>query len=119
MKTISLPNIITDFIKATNNFDRSALMATFSEDALLNDQKRNFWGIAAIQKFIDREIIGDKVTMEVVKAIEHYGDYIVSAKMDETYDKTGLSDPLILDFYFSLRGEKITQLIILHNKAVE
>jgi hypothetical protein len=39
--------------------------------------------------------------------------------MDETYDKTGLSDPLILDFYFSLRGEKITQLIILHNRPVE
>jgi hypothetical protein len=38
-------------------------MATFSEDALLNDQKRNLWGFAAIQNLIDQEIIGDKVTM--------------------------------------------------------
>ena len=30
----------------------------------------------------------------------------------------GLPDPLILSFYFSLREARITQLIILHNKAL-
>jgi len=37
--------------------------------------------------------------------------------MDGTYDKTGLPDPLILSFYFSLRGDQITQLIILRNQT--
>jgi hypothetical protein len=37
--------------------------------------------------------------------------------MDGTYDKTGLPDPLILSFYFSLRGDQITQLIIIDNKT--
>jgi len=41
----------------------------------------------------------------------------VHAVMDGTYDKTGLPDPLILSFYFSLRDDRITQLIILHNKT--
>jgi hypothetical protein len=30
--------------------------------------------------------------------------------------KTGLPDPLLLTFYFTLRGDKITKLIILLNK---
>ena len=33
------------------------------------------------------------------------------------HNKTGLPDPLILSFYFSLRGDRITQLIIIHNKT--
>jgi hypothetical protein len=54
--------------------------------------------------------------MEVVSAVDHYGDLIVTAKLDGNYDKSGLPDPLILTFYFTLRGNKITKLIILLNK---
>lgn len=42
----------------------------------------------------------------------------VHARLDGTYDKTGLPDPLILSFYFRMRGGKITQLIVIHNKSV-
>ena len=54
--------------------------------------------------------------MEVVRAVDHYGDLIVTAKLDGDYDKTGLPDPLLLTFYFTLGEDKITKLIILHNK---
>jgi hypothetical protein len=46
----------------------------------------------------------------------HHGDFIVSAAVDGDYDKTGLPDPLILTFYFSLAGDKISRLIIAGNK---
>jgi hypothetical protein len=36
--------------------------------------------------------------------------------VDGDYDKTGLPDPLVLTFYFSLDGGKISRLIISGNK---
>jgi hypothetical protein len=57
--------------------------------------------------------------MEVMRAIDHYGDVILNAKLDGTYDKTGLPDPLILTFYFTVREGKITMLIIMRNKPAE
>ena len=85
----------------------------------MNDIQREFWGGVAIGKWAEREIFGAHVTMEVMRAIDHYGDIIVNAKLDGTYDKTGLPDPLILTFYFTIREDKITMLIIMRNKLAE
>ena len=111
-----LPSAVAAYIQATNDHDSVAFLASFTEDALVNDVQREFWGKAAIGKWAEREIFEAKVTMEVVSAVDHYGDLIVTAKLDGNYDKTGLPDPLILTFYFTLRGDKITMLIILLNK---
>ncbi len=42
----------------------------------------------------------------------------VTANIDGNFDKTGLPDPLVLTFYFSISGDRIVQLIIVHNKPV-
>ena len=113
----NLPRAIADHIVACNAHDIEAWMATFAQDALVNDFQREFDGAAAIRAFGEKEIFGAEVTMAPVRATERYGDVSVDARMDGTYDKTGLPDPLILSFYFTVRGERITQLIIIHNKA--
>ncbi len=115
--TTDLPRVIADHVAACNAHDIDAWMATFAPDALLNDIQREFIGAAAIRGFADKEIFGDNVTMDVVRAWDRHGDVTVHAKFDGTYDKTGLPDPLILSLYFSLRDGLITQLIILHNKT--
>lgn len=112
-----LPKIVTDHIDACNAHDIDAWMATFAPDAMLNDIQREFIGPDAIRGFGKKEIFGDNVTMAVHRAWDRHGDIIVHAKLDGTYDKTGLPEPLILSFYFSLRGDLITQLIIVHNKT--
>ncbi len=115
--THNLPKVVADHIAACNAHDAEAWMATFAPDAMVNDIQREFIGTAAIRSFADKEMFGAKVTMAVQRAWDRHGDVIVHAKLDGTYDKTGLPDPLILSFYFSLRGDRITQLIILHNKT--
>jgi ketosteroid isomerase-like protein len=115
--TNKLPKAVADHIAACNAHNAEAWMATFAPDAMVNDIQREFIGTEAIRAFADKEIFGDKVTMAVHRAWDRHGDVTVHAKMDGTYDKTGLPDPLILSFYFSLRGDKITQLIIVHNKT--
>jgi hypothetical protein len=117
--THRLPPIVAAYVKASNDADSNAFLGVFADGALVNDIQREFRGEAAIGKWAEREIFGAHVTMEVMRAIDHYGDVILNAKLDGTYDKTGLPDPLILTFYFTVREGKITMLIIMRNKPAE
>lgn len=109
---------VAAYVAATNAFDGKALMATFADDAIVNDIQREFVGKAAIKAWSEKEILGLKVTLEAAKARVHYGDEIVTFKVDGQFEKTGLPDPLLLTYYFSLRHDKICRLIILRNKTV-
>ena len=112
-----MPAPVREFFDAMNRHDTAGMVALFPADGLINDVQRDFWGPAAITRFLDREVSGDKVVAtRVVESKEHHGDFIVSVEVDGEYDKTGLPDPLILTFYFSLPGDQISRLIILANK---
>jgi hypothetical protein len=43
-------------------------------------------------------MVGDHATMEVREVLDHYGDTIVRARYDGTYDKTNLPDELVKRF---------------------
>jgi|ERR1700680_3082390 hypothetical protein len=112
----TLPAPVQGYIAASNAFDGDALIGWFADDAFVNDARREFWGKQAIRAWLDREIIGDKVTMDVTATSEHCGEVIVRAVMDGEYDKTGLPDPLVLTYYFTVRGDRIARLIIILNE---
>jgi ketosteroid isomerase-like protein len=112
----TLPAPVASYVLAANRFDLEALLDTFAEDAVVNDQLREYWGKNAIKGWAARDIIGDHVTMYVVTAVDHYGHAIVAANVDGDYDKRGLPDPLVVTFYFSLHQDKIIQLVILRNE---
>jgi hypothetical protein len=115
--TDEMPRPVRDYFAALNAFDSAGMVAVFPADGLVNDVQREFWGAEAIKRWTDREIVGDKVVATTfVDAKDHYGDYIVSAEIEGEYDKTGLPDPLVLTFYFSLTGVQVSRLIILANK---
>jgi len=116
--TSALPRVVADHVTAYNDQDPDALMATFASDALLNDIRREFFGPAAIRAWADKEIFGANVTLEVQKAYEQHGDVILHCRVSGDFDKTNLPDPLILTYYFSVRNDRITQLIIVHNAFV-
>jgi len=116
--THALPRAVIAHLAAYSAHDPEAMIATLAPDALVNDNRREFLGHAAIRAWADKEIFGDNVTAKVERALDQYGDIIVHARVDGDYDKTGLPDPLVLTFYFSLRNEVITQLIITLNTAV-
>jgi hypothetical protein len=108
---------VAAYVQATNSFDLDALMAGFADDALVNDQLRDYWGKSAIREWAARDIVGERLTMSVVKIREHHGHCILTADVDGNYDKRGLPDPLVLTFYFSAHGDRIVQLIILRNQS--
>ena len=87
-----LPGVVAEHIAAVNAFDTDRIVATFAPDAYVNDNRREIAGIDAIRKFVDKEFVGDRVTMEVREVVDHYGDVIVRARYDGDYDKTNLPD---------------------------
>ena len=111
-----LPAIVAEHIAAVNAFDTDRIVATFAPDAYVNDDRREIWGTDAIRAFVGKEFVGDHVTMEVREVIDHYGDIIVRARYDGTYDKTNLSGELVMTSYFGIRDGKIVSLAVIFNQ---
>jgi hypothetical protein len=112
-----LDKVIAEHIAAVNASDTDAIVATFAEDAFVNDARREFRGIDAIRAWVEREMVGDKVTIDVREVLDNHGDTIVRGAYDGAYDKTNLPPgELIMSNYFGLRDGKITSLIVIRNQ---
>jgi hypothetical protein len=114
-----LTGVIADHIRAVNAFDTDAIVGTFAEDAYVNDNRREITGSSAIRRWAAKEMVGDKVTLDVREVVDHYGDTIVRAAYDGEYDKTSLPDELIMSNYFSVRDGKIVSLAVIRNQPSE
>jgi limonene-1,2-epoxide hydrolase len=107
--------VVAEYVAAFNAFDEDAVVATFADDALVNDVRREFWGKDAIRGWVREEIVGDRVTVEPIDVFEHHGQTIVRGRYDGEYDKTNLPDELILTSYFAVEDGRIVTLIVIHN----
>jgi hypothetical protein len=113
--TTTPTGILAEHITAVNAFDEDAIVATFADDAFVNDAHREFWGSEAIRRWVAKEMVGDKVTIQVTEVIEHHGQTIVRGRYDGEFDKTSLPHELILTNYFTVRDDKIVSLIVIRN----
>jgi hypothetical protein len=116
MHATELTGVVAAHITAVNAQDTEAIMATFADDAYVNDARREFAGQDAIRRWVDREMVGDKVTIEVREVLDHYGDTIVRGAYAGTFDRTNLPDDLVLSNYFSVRDGKIVSLVVIFNQ---
>jgi hypothetical protein len=81
---VALPPPVATHVDATNSFDPERSVAAFAEDAHVNDQLRDYWGKPSIREWAKRDIIGERLTMNVTKVIKHYGNFIVTAMSTAT-----------------------------------
>jgi ketosteroid isomerase-like protein len=116
MHTAELSGVVAEHVDAVNAFDIDAIVATFAPDAYVNDARREISGTDAIRAWVTKEMVGDNVTMDVREVVHHYGDVIVRARYDGTYDKTNLPDELVMSNYFSIRDGKIVSLAVIFNQ---
>jgi ketosteroid isomerase-like protein len=115
ISTVKVDGVVAEYLAAVNAFDEDAVVATFADDALVNDNRREFWGEDAIRGWVRAEIVGDHVTVEPTEVIEHHGQTILRGRYDGAYDKTNLPDELILTHYFTVQDGRIATLIIIFN----
>ena len=107
MNKETMPQPIATFIRTVNERDPGAFLSCFSNDAVVSDIGREFRGAAAIKEWAKSEIFDVNVTLDVVNVASRDGQIVVTVKVDGTFDKTGLPDPLLLNHHFKLDGGKI------------
>ena len=112
----SLSPVVAGYLAAVNAFDVDAIVAAFAPDAYVNDARREIRGVDAIRRWVEKEMVGDHVTMEPLEVVDHYGDIIVRSRYDGTYDKTNLPGELVMSDYFSVRDGKIVSLAVIRNQ---
>jgi hypothetical protein len=112
---LALDPAIVAHLAAINGFDVDAIMDTFTDDALVNDAAREFWGHDRIRAWVSKEMVGDRVTIEAVEVVDNDGLYAVRCKFDGDYDKTNLPEPLIMTNYFRVRDGKVVTLFVIKN----
>jgi len=116
MNTTELTGVVAAHVAAVNALDTDAIMATFADDAYVNDARREFVGAAAVRTWIEREMVGDHVTIEVREVLEHHGDTIMRGAYQGTFDRTHLPAEIVLTNYFGVRDGKIVSLVVIFNQ---
>ncbi|AYE97325.1 hypothetical protein C0J29_23640 [Mycobacterium paragordonae] len=104
------------FVDAVNAFDVDAVVRTFAPDALVNDNQREFADPESIRDWVATEIVGDRVTMEVLDTDERSGLMVLRTRVGGDFDKTGLPEELVLTNYLVVRDDLIGGLFIVLNR---
>ena len=73
---------------------------------------RELRGLDAITDWARTDIFGAHVHFDVLDVTERQGRTIVTVKIDGTFDRTGLPDPLVMNHEFKVAEGKITELRI-------
>ena len=108
-----LPHPVARFVVGINTADTALVLSQFVEDAIVNDQLREYCGVESIRRWVEQDCIGKALAIDVVHARRHYGQMILTGRIEGEFDKRGLSNPLLLTFYFTQDGGKVVQLIVL------
>jgi hypothetical protein len=113
----ALADPVATFVRATNLARIEALLTTFADGALVNDQLHEYWGASAIAEWASREVIAQRLSLLVCRVKVNREQIVVTASVDGIFERRGLPDPLFVTFYFSTSRGKIAQLLILPNES--
>lgn len=111
IKKIEQP--IETYFTSTSDSDKRAFLSIFAEDAVVIDEGQEYKGLIKITEWSEQYHFAFKLKLEVINIMEESPQTIVTVKVDGDFDKAGLPDPLLLDFYFTVVNRKVTRLEIL------
>ena len=109
---LRLPGPVANYVRAVNAGASDEFLASFADNALVVDVNRELSGLDAITDWASADIFGAHVHFDVLNVSERQGRTIVTLKVDGTFDRTGLPDPLLMDHEFKLAEGKIAELRI-------
>ncbi|VTS01657.1 Uncharacterized protein OS=Clostridium pasteurianum NRRL B-598 GN=X276_07420 PE=4 SV=1: SnoaL_2 [Gemmata massiliana] len=96
--TAQLPSTAAAFLRTVNEHAPAGFITLFTEDAVVDDAGREIRGREAIREWAAHDIFAANVTFEVHNVSGTDGDATITTRVDGTFDRTGLPDPLIMTF---------------------
>lgn len=103
---MNLPNIISELVKAQNEFDSAAYANCFTENAVVFDEGKTHNGIAEIENWIDKANKEYKATMKPLDFNEK--ESVLSAEISGSFP----GSPITLKYHLELQEGLIQSLKI-------
>jgi uncharacterized protein (TIGR03067 family) len=105
-----LSKLATEFVRTINGNDPNGFIAMFCDDAIVDDAGRIVRGRDPIRQWAAHDIFAASVALDALNVSEYASGVTVTAKVDGTFDRKGLPDPLIMTFDIAFRRGKIAKL---------
>jgi len=106
--SIKLPKIIAAYVRAQNAHDTKAILACFSENALVHDEGKGYYGKKAIGKWIEKTTKKYMPNFSPTKIEEGHKETILTVKVSGSF----AGSPVDIDFHFVIENEMIASLNI-------
>ena len=106
MPAHDLPLPVAALLQAANAHDTDAFLDAFTENGVVDDWGREFFGAQGIRGWSDREFIGVDVTLGVTEVVEHDGETVVTAQVGGR----GFNGPS--HFAFRVEGPRVARMTI-------
>lgn len=106
--TTKPPQIIQEYIDASNKHDVKSIVSCFSDNAVVHDEGEELHGKKAIEGWIVKTIEKYKFHAKLLSVKEDNSNTIVSVEVSGTFD----GSPVILDYHFVTENGKILSLKI-------
>lgn len=108
--TEDLSKLATEFVGTINGNDPNGFMGKFCDDAIVDDAGRIVRGRDAIRQWAAHDIFAASVTLDALDLSEYASGVTITAKVEGTFDRKGLPDPLVMTFDIAFRCGKIAKL---------
>ncbi|KPU44316.1 snoaL-like domain protein [Oxobacter pfennigii] len=111
-RNCQLPESVEMHFDAANTGDSAAFLSAFHDDATVIDAGKEYHGRNEIEAWSDEIYFKDNLRLKITNAVQNTKEIVVTAIADGDYDKSGLPDPLYLDFHFVIKEAKVCLLRI-------
>src|ERR1700730_13437020 len=106
--TAKLPKVLVEYFAATNAHDVEAMIAAFTEDAMVHDEGRDHVGVAAIRAWMKDTIEKYDYKVEPIESSRNGSSAVVLVSLRGRFP----GSPITLQYTFTLSGERVARLEI-------
>jgi ketosteroid isomerase-like protein len=118
--TISLPTVISDYLAASDGGDLDALVACFTDDAVVLDEDQEWHGQAGLRQWREKVANVYEYTVEVRGATkQESGDGVQRHDVHTHLEGNFPGGTVDLTFRFGLRDDRIATLQIVPTETAE
>jgi ketosteroid isomerase-like protein len=105
---IKLPQIIEEYVAASNRHDVKAILSCFSDDVTVHDEGETLRGKKAVEEWIVKTIEKYKFQFKPLGGKGGNTKIVAAIEVSGTFD----GSPVTLDYHFTIKNDKISSLTI-------
>ncbi|HEV3244126.1 MAG TPA: nuclear transport factor 2 family protein [Chthoniobacterales bacterium] len=105
---INMPQILQEYLNASNAHDVNAILSCFSDDAIVRDEGKDFHSKKMIEDWAAKTLEKYKFQFKPLSVKSDDAKVVVSIEVSGTFP----GSPVNLDYYFTIQDDKILSLAI-------